>query len=232
MKTVSIGDTHGIAVAGHVRKIVDDHDKFIFIGDYVDSYDIDNISMKKNLLDLVELKGRYPEKIVLLWGNHDIQYLLGREHLCTGFRPEMEGEFHRIFSENENLFQLSYQVGDHLWTHAGINEIWYEKRFREGKKDEGAFADVLNEAFALRYPPVFDVGCSRGGRYQTGGPLWCDKDELKEGPHRGYIQIAGHNMVKEFETIFTNDSEVVFIDKLGNEATVSASSFYYREIQI
>jgi hypothetical protein len=37
MKTVSIGDTHGIAVADFVQKIINDHDKFIFAGDYVDS---------------------------------------------------------------------------------------------------------------------------------------------------------------------------------------------------
>lgn len=30
MKTVSIGDTHGIAVVNSVSEIMDEHDKFIF----------------------------------------------------------------------------------------------------------------------------------------------------------------------------------------------------------
>ena len=90
MKTVSIGDTHGVAVADVVVNIIDRHDKFIFVGDYVDSFIVDNISMKKNLLDIIELKKKYPEKVILLWGNHDIHYLLGNKHYCSGYRPEMQ----------------------------------------------------------------------------------------------------------------------------------------------
>ena len=49
MKTVSIGDTHGVTVANIITEIIDEHDKFIFIGDYVDSFNVDNSTMKKNL---------------------------------------------------------------------------------------------------------------------------------------------------------------------------------------
>ena len=46
MNTVSIGDTHGTAVADIVLNIIDNHDKVIFAGDYVDSFDIDNIPVR------------------------------------------------------------------------------------------------------------------------------------------------------------------------------------------
>ena len=125
MKTVSIGDTHGIAVADIVQKIINDHDKFIFAGDYVDSIDVDNFSMKKNLMDIIDLKIAFPDKIVLLWGNHDIHYLLGSGYAASGFRPEMRLYFHEIFHSNSSLFRLAYQEKDCLWTHAGINSRWY-----------------------------------------------------------------------------------------------------------
>ena len=230
MKTVSIGDTHGMAVVESVMKIIDNFDKFIFLGDYVDSFDVENQSMKKNLLDLIELKSKYMEKVVLLWGNHDIHYLLGKEYYCTGYRPGMRKFFHTIFQENEKLFQFSCQAGDYIWTHAGITEFWFEKRLRAGKADERSIADTLNEAFGLRYPPLFDIGYRREGKQRTGGPLWCDKAELISGPLKGYNQIVGHNRVEEFEIFWTGDKKVILIDLLENNEEVDAGSFYYIEI--
>jgi predicted MPP superfamily phosphohydrolase len=129
MKTVSIGDTHGAEVADVVSKIIDLHDKFIFIGDYVDSFFFDNATITKNLLDIIELKKRHPDKIILLWGNHDIQYLPDNTYFCTGYRPEMHPDLSEIFHSNSDQLQFSYQVGDYLWTHAGVNAWWFEHRF-------------------------------------------------------------------------------------------------------
>jgi len=233
MKTVSVGDTHGTAVADVVLKIIDNHDKFIFAGDYVDSFDVDNISMKKNLLDLIGLKITHPDKIVLLWGNHDIHYLLGSDYYSSGYRPEMKKDFHEIFLSNSNLFHLSYQVNDCLWTHAGINSRWFEDRFRpfaEEHRGASSFAELLNYAFEKRYPALFDVGYTRGGRYETGGPLWCDKSELTANPIQGLHQIVGHNRVKQIQRINKYDKEIALIDILENEEKISESSFFYKEI--
>ena len=226
MKTVSIGDTHGMAVVDSVMKIIDNFDKFIFVGDYVDSFDVDDHSMKTNLLDLIELKSKYPEKVVLLWGNHDIHYLLGKDYYCSGYRPGMRKVFHTIFQENEKLFQFSYQSGDYIWTHAGITEFWFEKKFRTGNI-ELTIADLLNEAFTLRYPPLFDIGYNREGRQRTGGPLWCDKAELISGPLKGYNQIVGHNRVEEVEILWTGDKKIILIDVLENNEEVDGGCFFY-----
>jgi predicted MPP superfamily phosphohydrolase len=233
MKTVSIGDTHGKAIADVVLKIINEHDKFIFIGDYVDSPEIDNSSMKKNLLDIIALKKRYPEKIVLLWGNHDIQYLLGKDHFCSGYRPGMKQEFFEIFDSNADLFKLAFQAADYLWTHAGINERWYEFRFlpfAEKQKREASFSELLNLAFDKRYKAIFDVGYSRDGDSETGGPLWCDIEELEDEPWAEFNQIVGHNRVDQFERIKKDNREIVFIDVLHNTETIDSSCFFYNEI--
>jgi hypothetical protein len=233
MKTVSIGDTHGTAVADIVLKIINEQDKFIFAGDYVDSIDVDNFSMKKNLKDIIDLKIAYPDKIVLLLGNHDIHYFLGSDYYSSGYRPEMRKDFHEIFHLNSSLFRLAYLEKDYLWTHAGINSWWYENRFRKfaGEYPEASdIAELLNLAFEKRYPALFDVGYIRKGRYETGGPLWCDKSELAEYPFEGINQIVGHNRVKQIQKINKHDKEIALIDILENEEIITEASFFYREI--
>jgi hypothetical protein len=233
MKTISIGDTHGKAIADVVLKIINEHDKFIFMGDYVDSPVIDNLFMKKNLSDIITLKKKYLEKIVLLWGNHDIHYLLGEGHFCTGYRPGMKQDFYDIFHSNAGLFQLSFQTGDYLWTHAGISRWWYEFRFlpfAEKQKEGASFSEFLNIAFDKQYKALFDVGYSRDGHAETGGPLWCDIEELEDDPWAVLNQIVGHNRVDQFERIKKNNIEIVFIDILHNADKVNESSFLYKEI--
>jgi hypothetical protein len=234
MKTVSIGDTHGTEVADIVLKIINNYDKFIFVGDYVDSFFFDNVTMKKNLLDIIELKIKYPEKVTLLWGNHDIQYLLGyAQYGCTGYRPEMGIDFYEIFHSNESLFQLSFQEGDYLWTHAGIHAGWFEHRFKpftENHNKVTVISEQLNIAFNEGYSAIFDVGFERGGMHNIGGPLWCDKSELISKPLKDINQIVGHSRVKQIRSIKKSNIELVFTDVLENEEIITEESFYYKEL--
>ncbi|MCE5348177.1 MAG: metallophosphoesterase [Bacteroidales bacterium] len=233
MKTVSIGDTHGMAVVDAVLKMINKYDKFIFAGDYVDAFDVDNTTMKKNLLDIIELKKKYPEKIILLWGNHDIHYLLGNKYYCSGYRPEMKHDFNEIFNSNENLFQLAFQSEDWLWTHAGISTGWFESRFKPfagGHNNTLSISELLNLAFDNRYPALFDVGYERGGDRKFGGPLWCDITELGYDPLKGFNQIVGHNPQEHIISIKRHDKEVAFIDILQRKDKVDPSCFYYKEI--
>jgi calcineurin-like phosphoesterase family protein len=233
MKTVSIGDTHGKAIADVVLKIINEYDKFIFMGDYVDNPDIENLQVKKNLSEIIALKKRYPGKIILLWGNHDIQYLLDNEYYCSGYRPGMKKELHEIFYSNEELFQIAYQSGDYLWTHAGVSGWWFEFRFlpfAEKQKEQASIAELLNIGFDKRYKAIFDVGYSRAGNCETGGPLWCDIEEMEDDPWLELNQIAGHNRVDQFERIKKENREIVFIDILHNAETVDSSYFFYKEI--
>jgi hypothetical protein len=233
MRTVSIGDTHGAAVANIVSDIMGEYDKFIFMGDYVDSPDIDSLTMKKNLADIIELKKRFPEKIILLWGNHDIHYLLGEGHFCSGYRPGMKQDFFDIFHSNAGLFQLSFQLGNYLWTHAGISAWWFEFRFlpfAEKQKKETSISELLNMAFDKGYKPIFDVGYSRDGHTETGGPIWCDIEELEDDPWTAINQIVGHNRVDHFESIKRDNKEIVFTDILHNAEEIDSECFLYKQV--
>ena len=80
-----------------VARIINEHDRFIFMGDYVDSPDIDNLSMKKNLMDIIGLKKKYPDKVVLLWGNHDIHYLLGKSSFARASDRQWNRNFMKYY---------------------------------------------------------------------------------------------------------------------------------------
>jgi len=75
MKIITIGDLHGSPVWKNIR--TENWDRMVFIGDYVDSSDYSAKEVKRNLEEIIVLKKSFPEKIILLWGNHDLAYFYG-----------------------------------------------------------------------------------------------------------------------------------------------------------
>lgn len=220
MKILTVGDLHG---QNDWEKIdIEKYDKIIFVGDYVDSFFINNLDMKQNLLNLIKLKKSNLDKIVLLFGNHDIQYLLGRDYRCSGFRPEMEFDFKEIFRENENLFQIVFQIKNYLWTHAGVHTGWNKFRFqpwieenRDKNTEHYTIGNWINLAFKMNQKFLFDVGILRCGTYSVGGPLWLDRLQGSKKPLKNYHQIVGHSIVKDIMKIDKDFStSITFVDCL------------------
>ena len=89
MKTVTIGDIHGRCDWKKVNPA--DYDIIIFLGDYVDSYTIEDQAMLDNLAEIVALKKRFPQKVKLLLGNHENSYLF-RQYRTTGYRYDIAEE--------------------------------------------------------------------------------------------------------------------------------------------
>ena len=73
MRITVIGDGHGRAS----WKSVDPNscDKIVFLGDFVDSFDVNNTVMINNLLDIIEFKKSNHDKVILLYGNHIYLYI-------------------------------------------------------------------------------------------------------------------------------------------------------------
>lgn len=235
MKIISIGDLHG----RDTWKIIKPErwDKIVFIGDYVDSFSVKNVLMKLNLEKVINFKKQFPEKVILLWGNHDLQYYLGYDkHGCSGYIPEMRYDFYDLFKGNEDLFQVAYQVDNYLWTHAGIHKGWYKYRFQNckwNKEFQGinklTLAEQLNEAFKVRLDCLFDVGYRRGGIRDVGGIFWADKRETYNSPLEGYHQIVGHTKVSGISHYdISKTTSITYIDCLE---FVDIPEFYELEIE-
>jgi hypothetical protein len=232
MKTLSIGDIHGRYVLDNID--TNKYDKIIFMGDYVDSFKISDLYML-NTLDKIIKFARNNKNVVLLLGNHDLQYMMTHTkhnniHLCSGYREKMHLDFYKMFNDNIDLFHPIYQIENTIWTHAGIVSDWYNRRFLNdynGFFNEGedyvetfSISELINRAFNERLSTLFDVGEARGGRHICGGPFWADYREHAISPLRGYIQIIGHTPRRKIEHFVIGGegkTEHVFIDVLTDD---------------
>lgn len=252
MKVMSIGDIHGrnewkssifgsIADYEHWRREVDEGivefmadqypllqslDKIVFVGDYVDSFDIGNVEMKLNLEEIIHLKRTYPEKVVLLLGNHDIQYIVPNQ-ICSGYRPEMKHDFGDIFNRNIDCFQAAFyyesideegNVKRTLWTHAGVTQGWLRSakslfnvdtfRHKEDFKDADFIRidDLLNRMWEYRLNILFNVDSDSGGMSQWGGPFWVRPRRLSWEALEGYDQVIGHTPQRTIKTMVTENA--------------------------
>ncbi len=222
MKFITIGDIHG----RNVWKIILDknisYDKIIFLGDYVDSFVKNNLDIKHNLIEILNFKKSNKDNIILLWGNHDIQYLYNYgKHGCSGFRPEAYWDLHEIFNNNKKLFQLSFQYKNYLWTHAGVHKGWYKFIFKrlinDHINDDKSLSEQLNRSFEFNDDEIFYVGRDRGGYHDVGGPLWIDKNTIYSKPLNGFNQIVGHTPVSRIITKkIDNNTSITFCDCFDN----------------
>jgi len=249
MKIISIGDIHGrdtwkISLFGSIRNyefwrtevdngaaeafvddypVIHDADKIIFVGDYVDSFSIDNLTMKRNLEEIIHLKKTYPNKVILLIGNHDVQYIV-QDQICSGYRPEMKLDFGQLFRENEECFQLAffYESGDGrrtLWTHAGVTEGWFAQlktiiqsprfRFKEffTNWESMRIDELLNLAWQFKLIVLFNVDSDSGGMCNWGGPVWVRPRMLLWECLEGYDQVVGHTPQREIIIKIPHDCE-------------------------
>lgn len=196
-------------------------DKIIFVGDYVDSFSIKNIDMKKNLEDIIFFKTVLPDKVVLLLGNHDVHYIVSDQQ-CSGYRAEMKHDFYELYVKNNNLFQLAYRIENYLWTHAGVTTEWYKEFETELFKADGRFFDVaqhykeatidekLNLGWEMKLSSIYNVDRISGGWQRWAGPLWVRPHILNNHAIDGYFQIVGHTP----QSTIWETEKVAYIDCL------------------
>ena len=215
MKLIAIGDLHGRDVWKKVDTTA--ADKIIFLGDYTDSRQgYTDAAIYQNLLEIIRLKQQYPAKIVLLIGNHDAQYLHYPRYGCSGFRLSAQPALSALFNQYNHLFQIAFQQGRYLFTHAGVSTVWYQyvRAVVEQMNDETPLADQLNTMHRCETAAhfLFDVGRVRGGSQAYGGPVWADRTETIHDHLAGYHQVVGHTPVSDIITVGNTVSSITYCD--------------------
>ena len=210
---VAIGDVHGLS---EWKPIVRKHEgcRIVFLGDYLDPYEyVPRRQLLQNLCEIMSLKEKHPDKVVLLLGNHDLHYFCDNAVLGSRFDFQIEKEASQLFLRNIGLFQYAYQEDNWIFTHAGISRQWFDNDF-QGNFDE-PIDRQLNHPCADQLPALFRVGLARGGKCGSmGGIFWADIEELKE-PLPGFIQVVGHNRVDDVtEHVGTGGGKIIFCDCL------------------
>lgn len=191
MKWITIGDIHG---RDNWKSIdINQYDKVIFMGDYVDGRE--ELDELKNLEEIIDLKLNHPDKVVLLVGNHDLQYHWHSSRRLRIYKEKYALDYQRLFKQYEEHFQLSYYAFDHLWIHAGVTTRWIQYMQMHGHDfSECKTKDLsiqLNRLFEKGCKELYSVGKARGGN-DVGGPFWADISELKSSAAPIH-QIVGHN---------------------------------------
>ena len=235
IKTVTVPDLHGKDDWKEINP--DNYDKIIFLGDYVDGayrkvsdisfsdglntkvfisekHGRNNSEMIYNLSEIIEFKDKYPDKVELCVGNHDVPYIyliknraFQSEVMCSGYRYRIENELARLFNDNIDKFKIAFQIEDVLWSHAGITQQAYDTYFKCKIGDNfDTIADELNRLFVLNEPDLFHVSHIREGRMPHGSILWADKSEwIVEKYKLPLKQIVGHSHVEDITFLYDED---------------------------
>ncbi|GBR73559.1 putative phosphoesterase [Candidatus Termititenax aidoneus] len=216
------GDLHGTE---RWKTLLDTSaDKIIFLGDYVDSHgEISEMQIVYNLYDLLALKKNYEDKIVLLWGNHDVAYFLPDVFKYVGLHTSnYRSTLQKLFKSNYEFFQAAYQQKNYLFTHAGLHKRFWQNDLQSEGTD---YARMLNYRFLLE-PEIFcKASWYRLGAGDYGSIFWADKREFvdehtnlprPENWLSGLIQVVGHQPVPEITDCTWQNSTMTWLDTWSN----------------
>lgn len=207
MKLVAIGDIHGRDIWKQiVAKEHDDTDEFVFVGDYFDSFTVKGLDQINNFLDIIDFRNTsIYHKVTLLIGNHDYHYYPGIEDNGTsGYQTLMAPSIKHVVSDNKQYLQAAYQVGEFVFTHAGLSSEWLDDMVDEWSVD--SLDATINDLFRfqpqkLAYRPYKQVGSTVYGVGGYGsetfqGPLWIRPKALmaanRDTLRNQIIQVVGH----------------------------------------
>jgi len=215
MKLVAIGDIHGRDIWKQIVAKEHDADEFVFVGDYFDSFTIKGPDQINNFLDIIEFKKQSKVPVILLIGNHDHHYYPGVDDSGTsGYQTLLAPSIKYVVNENKQYLQAAYQVGEFVFTHAGLSSEWLDDSIEGWNVDN--VVEKVNELFQYQpgkiayrsYKQVGDqvYGAQGYGNESFQGPIWIRPTALmaankstqdgkltnKETLKNHIIQVVGH----------------------------------------
>lgn len=209
---IIIPDTHGRVFWKESLKHKKPGEIMIFLGDYVDPYPQEGISLSdviSNFEEILEEKKKNPDEIILLIGNHDLMYM-HPEHNKYSCRHDYTNEpkITKLLcgEETKDLYQMSYVKEicgvTYVFSHAGIHPDWvkrHENIFGEYQSIPES-AKIANSLFKNKndefYIALLEPSYYRGGLENTGSMVWADVREYESG-EEGVYQIFGHTQLTD-----------------------------------
>jgi hypothetical protein len=205
MKLVAIGDIHGRDIWKQIVAKEHDADEFVFVGDYFDSFTVKGPDQINNFLDIIEFKKQSKVPVTLIIGNHDHHYYPGVDDSGTsGYQTLLAPSIKYVVNENKQYLQAAYQVGEFVFTHAGLSSEWLDDSIEDWNADN--VVEKVNELFQYQpgkiayrsYKQVGDqvYGAQGYGNEAFQGPIWIRPTALmtanKKTLRKKIIQVVGH----------------------------------------
>jgi hypothetical protein len=190
---VVIGDIHGRSLW---KIIVQQHpaDEIVFVGDYFDSKE-DFTAHKQilNFIEIVAFKKANPERVTLLFGNHDFHYLPAAGERYSGHQYFFAADIYEALKPalDEKLLNICVQKGKYLVSHAGLTQTWCSQNNIPLNNP----VEAVNQLF-YHNPKAFRFSSGEldepTGDEPEQGPLWVRPDSLSKDYLRGFVHVVGH----------------------------------------
>lgn len=211
-KILVCGDVHcKKEVVDKALKLYEENncDRLIFIGDYTDDWN-DTVEQNLEILDyLFHLKHIMGDRLVLLFGNHDISNWIGGEFECSGFSEVKHAQLKFSYEGNKQDFKMAHAENGFLITHAGVCIPWL-KFFLKVTENKG-----LDDEYLTKPKKVADLL----NQYQfelslfspEDSPLWARLQHyLEESDFPHFKQVVGHSPVRKI--LWHKQGHMFFID--------------------
>ena len=199
MNILIIPDVHGRTFWRYAVNVINDYDKVIFLGDYLDPYPQENISFEKALSELSEIiafHNKYPDKVITLLGNHDLHYLFNDVIPCWRFNAMYSKQANELLNKLD--LKIINIIDNYLFSHAGITNDWL-------KDYKISIEDLEKKPISSLISKLTAVGIKRGGRAKCGSCIWCDIEEfMLSDCNKDYYQIFGHTQLRTDPLIFSD----------------------------
>lgn len=184
MKILVLPDIHGRQFWKKPCENIDEYDKVIFLGDYLDPYGFEDISVEDaidNFDKILEFADQHKDKVEMLLGNHDMPYYSKKYKSfsmwhCRHSHKHCD-EVRERFEERKDMFKIATTHDDVLFTHAGCTPGWLKTvfspfEFASLEKLVDDLNGLLDSTKGLKY--LFMVSEDRGGRDRYASCIWAD----------------------------------------------------------
>jgi len=222
MKVLTIFDPHGQESYIPTDKEIEEVDKVVFGGDYWDSFTIHPITQIKVFNQIIDIKKKYGDKIIILLGNHDIQYLYNdwvSKLKCSGFSDDYFVRINVLMKHHADMYQNAWQYKDHLFTHAGVTTFItdalnkrYPRVYKEVLNGNMQLAEMLNGTFM---DELYYIGKINGGHDPFSGIFWVRPGPLDKYQIEGYTQHVGHTHIEGISKHLMWSNTLNYYDGLG-----------------
>ena len=195
-KILIVPDVHGRSFWHKAEELINEVDKVVFLGDYLDPYSYEGITFDMAMEEFHKiLKFAESDKVILLVGNHDMHYIRTDFMDCSRMNRLQRQDIHELYMKHLDKFNLIYKIEDKwLCSHAGVYSDWMEMCYftLETLEDFQQFLKDNNE------PSLECLSYYRGGWNRTGSCIWADireSDRYELLP--GFKHIVGHTQLNE-----------------------------------
>lgn len=194
-KILIIPDVHGRSFWHKAEELIDEVDKVIFLGDYLDPYRHEGITFDTALEEfnkILEFADKYSDKVVLLIGNHDAHYISTSFMDCSRLNYLQRQDVHELYMQHIDKFNLVWEYDKWLFSHAGVYADWMD--LCQFKLDDLKDFDTFRKN---NFPSLACLSFYRGGYQKVGSCIWADiRESINHKLLEGYHHIIGHTQLE------------------------------------